>query len=86
MSESPYPPGCKRPGERKAFLQDKAIEMAESGGFRNARTIRQRLRNLDYGVLVDEVIPDVGAPGNFFFTCQLDDACRTHCRTHLRLP
>jgi len=64
--------------ERKAFLEGKAIQMAESGSFKNAREIRQRLIDLGYGTLVTQVIPDVAE--GFNFTYRLDDMCHTHFR------
>ena len=78
MRKLPYPAGCKRRSEKKAFLEETAIRMAKSGGFENARVIRQRLIKLGFGALVSEVIPDVAE--GFNFADRLDDMCRTNFR------
>ena len=78
MSKSPYPQTCKRRSEKKAFLEGEAIRMAESGNFKNARAIRQRLIKLRFGALVGEVVPDVAEAFNFAY--RLDDMCGKHFR------
>ena len=59
-------------------MQEKAIEMAESGHFKNAHAIRQRLINCKYGVLVGEAIPDESMGLNF--TDRLDHMCKQYFR------
>ena len=78
MSKSPYPRNCISPSQKKAFLEDKAIEMAESGNFDSASEIRHRLIELRFGAPVGEVIPEVAE--GFNFTYRLDDMCKQHFR------
>lgn len=78
MVDSPYPNGCDTSAKKKIFLEEKAIQMAETGSFPDASAIRQRLRAHNYGVLVDEVIQDEGT--DFDFTYRLDDMCKRHFR------
>ena len=72
MSKSPYPPGCTSRNAKVEFIQEQAIQMAESGQYKNAQEIRQRLIDLKFGVLVADVISD--DLGNFFDP--LERSCR----------
>ena len=61
--------------QKIASLQEKAVEMAESGRYLNARAIRVRLRKDHPPALVSEAIGDEDG-WDHSFAERLDDFCR----------
>jgi len=64
--------------QKIASLQDKAMEMATSGNYPNARAVRVRLTKDHPPALVSAAIGDEDG-WDHSFAERLDDLCRNHC-------